>query len=127
MITTNAELEERIGTLMVRHHYSRHAATGVALALVGQTVIDGTCTDTRQAVDRIAPDDLQYVSQEESAVNPFRFHAAASALVMGVTGLGAGWSVLHHYTRTDVAAGVFFLTILLFALLQGRSNAWEQA
>lgn len=58
--------------------------------------------------------------------NPYRIHAVASALVMGVAGLGAGWSVVHDYARTDLAAAVFFLTILLFAACQGRFNAWEQ-
>ena len=61
----------------------------------------------------------------ETRANPYRVHAAGAAFVMGVTGLGAGWSVAHDYTRSDLAAGVFFLTILLFMLMQGRSLAWE--
>ena len=110
MITTEAELEQRIGELMMRHHYTRPDATGVALTLIEPAVITGEFTATA-----------------DHEVNPYKVHAAGAALVMGVAGLGASWSVAHDAIRADLAVGVFFLAILLFTLLQGRSIAWEQA
>lgn len=58
--------------------------------------------------------------------NPYRFHAVASALAMGGTGLGAGWSVVNDYRHADLAAGVFILTILAFVLVMSRFNSFEQ-
>jgi hypothetical protein len=63
----------------------------------------------------------------ETGPNPYRAHAVGSAVCMGLAGLGAGWSLIQDYTHSDLAVGVFLLTVLLFTSMQGRSLAWEQA
>lgn len=78
-----------------------------------------TRTETRPVVI-----DGEVVRAEQS--NPYRLHAVASALAMGGTGLGAGWSVVHDYRHADLAAGVFFLAILAFVLVMSRFNSFDQ-
>jgi hypothetical protein len=89
-------------------------------------VIDADFTITHPPIGTLVEGDLQYLPVEDRRPNPYRFHAVASALAMGGTGLGAGWSVAHDYRHADLAAGVFLLTILAFVLVMSRFNSFEQ-
>lgn len=110
MITTDAELEQRIGELMVRHHYTRHAATGIALALVDPSII------TAEFVEH----PITYVR------NPHTVSTVASAALVVLAGVGVAWSEYRDYPHV----GLVFLTLLVLVGLLvtnvRRFNAWEQ-
>jgi hypothetical protein len=66
------------------------------------------------------------VPTEDRNPNQFRVHAVASAIVMGIAGLGAGWAYASDYTHADLSAGTFLLSVLTFSVVAGHHTVCEQ-